>query len=249
MSTFHLKCIALVCMALDHIGFYFEAAPLWLGCIGRISDPLFLFCMVWGYHYTRNRTVYLLRLYLLSICMTVFSYTLDTLFPTPNGYGNHNIFLSLFLVGVLISTIECFRRDRKRGFLLLGAIAAAQVFYVLLPGIVPFTRQLNGDLLTGIVPNLALNEYGTAYIALGVALYFLREKPELVSVVYILFSISQFSSKMINGGPVTQWIMLFALPRTPHYNGEKGPGLKYFFYFFYPAHTFLLFYLANFILV
>lgn len=48
MSIFHLKCIALVCMVLDHIGFYFEAAPPWLGCIGRISYPLFLFCMVWA---------------------------------------------------------------------------------------------------------------------------------------------------------------------------------------------------------
>ena len=67
MSIFHLKCIALVCMVLDHIGFYFEAAPPWLGCIGRISYPLFLFCMVWGYHYTRNRKLHLLRLYLLSI--------------------------------------------------------------------------------------------------------------------------------------------------------------------------------------
>lgn len=249
MSIFHLKCIALVCMVLDHIGFYFEAAPPWLGCIGRISYPLFLFCMAWGYHYTRNRKLHLLRLYLLSIGMTIFSYTLDTLFPTPNGYGNHNIFLSLFLVCLLISTIEGFQRNRKHGFFLLGAIAAAQVFYFLLPNILPFTRQLNGDLLTGIVPNLALNEYGPAFIALGVALYFLLEKTELLSVVYILFSISQFSSEMINGGPVTQWMMLFALPLMLRYNGKKGPGLKYFFYFFYPAHTFFLFYLANFVFV
>ena len=83
----------------------------------------------------------------------------------------------------------------------------------------------------------------------GITLYFLLEKTELLSVVYILFSISQFSSEMINGGPVTQWMMLFALPLMLRYNGKKGPGLKYFFYFFYPAHTFFLFYLANFVFV
>ena len=41
--------------------------------------------------------------------------------------------------------------------------------------------------------------------------------------------------------------MAAALPLMLRYNDQKGPGLKYFFYFFYPAHTFLLFWLANFV--
>ena len=117
-------------------------------------------------------------------------------------------------------------------------------FYFLLPNILPFTRQLNGDLLTGIVPNLALNEYGPAFIALGVALYFLRGKTELLSVVYILFSISQFSSEMINGGPVTQWMMLFALPLMLRYNGKKRPGPEIFFSISLPGTHLLSFLLG-----
>ena len=49
-------------------------------------------------------------------------------------------------------------------------------------------------------------------------------------------------------GVPTQWLMIGALPLMMRYNQEKGRGMKYFFYVFYPAHTFLLFYLANFVI-
>lgn len=99
MNTFTLKMIALVLMVVDHIGLYFEGAPVWFGWLGRLSYPLFLFCMVWGYQYTRNRKKFLLRLYLASLFMMAFGYLIDTYFPTENGYGNHNIFLPMLLVG------------------------------------------------------------------------------------------------------------------------------------------------------
>ena len=62
--------------------------------------------------------------------MTVFGYALDNcLMVTENGYGNHNIFLPMFLTGVIISTIELFLRDRKKGTLLLIAIFLVQFLY------------------------------------------------------------------------------------------------------------------------
>ena len=217
--------IALVLMVIDHIGYYFEGTPSWLRWLGRGSYPLFLFCMVWGYQYTRNR------------------------FVSQNGYGNHNIFLSMFLVGVLISTVELYQKDRKKGAVLLGAIAFVQLLYFLMPNIIPFTRNLSGDLLTGIVPNLALNEYGFSFVVLGVLMYFLKEKKDLFCVMYILFCISQFSIEMFESGGIgaTQWLMVLVLPLMLGYNNQKGQGMKYFFYIFYPAHTFLLFYLAEFV--
>lgn len=249
MNTFTLKMIALVLMVIDHIGYYFEGAPSWLRWLGRGSYPLFLFCMVWGLRYTRNRGVYLLRLYLMSLFMTFFSYGVDTLFADGNGYGNHNIFLPMFLVGLLITAIETYQKDRKKGGILLGAIALVQLLYYLLPNLLPFTRDLSGDLRTGIVPNLALNEYGFSFVALGVLMYFLKEKKDLFSVTYLIFCISQFSTEMFEYGGVgaTQWLMILSLPLMLRYNNQKGPGMKYFFYLFYPAHTFLLFLLANYV--
>ncbi|WP_050797867.1 TraX family protein, partial [Hungatella hathewayi] len=208
---------------------------------------LFLFSMVWGYHYTRNRKKYLLRLYLMSIFMTGFMYFIKIRFNAVVDYGYHNIFLSMFLVGVLISTIELFIKDRKKGGILIGVIVLVQILYYMLPRFFPFLRSLSGDTLTGVIPNLAMNEYGLEFVALGVLMYFLKEQKDVFTAVYLIFCICQFSEEMLAAGTATQWLMVLALPFMLSYNNQKGPGLKYFFYVFYPAHTFLLFYTANYI--
>ena len=179
MSTFALKTTALILMFLDHTGLYFEGAPVWFRWLGRASYPLFLFSMVWGYHYTRNRKKYLLRLYLMSIFMTGFMYFIKIRFNAVVDYGYHNIFLSMFLVGVLISTIELFIKDRKKGGILIGVIVLVQILYYMLPRFFPFLRSLSGDTLTGVIPNLAMNEYGLEFVALGVLMYFLKEQKDV----------------------------------------------------------------------
>lgn len=47
---------------------------------------------------------------------------------------------------------------------------------------------------------------------------------------------------LLYGDP--QWMMIFALPFILMYNGEKGRGLKYLFYVFYPVHIIILYYLG-----
>ena len=259
LNTFTLKMLAVLFMLLDHIYLYFFSpsvgTPLILTCVGRMAYPLFLFCMVWGYHYTRNRKIYLLRLYLGSLFMTVFTYAINHYLPTDGvGFGIHNIFLNMFWVGLLISTIEIFQKDRQKGGIMLGGIFAVQILYSyaekILRILFPFLPGLSGDTLTGIIPNIYLNEYGFEFIALGVLMYFLKEKKDSFCAMYIIFCIAQFSSEVVWGelGIPMQWLMIAALPFMMCYNNEKGYGMKYFFYIFYPAHTFLLFYIANFVL-
>ena len=245
MTTFSLKLAAVALMTLDHIGLYVPAAPAWLRWLGRGAYPLFLFCMVQGYAHTRSRKRYLLRLYLMSLCMTALGLFLNTRFLPEGGYGNHNIVLPLFLTGFLISAVELYQRDWKRGGLLLGAAALVQVFYGLLPFLLPFTRNFSGDVLTGVVPNLAVNEFGFEFIALGLAMYFLRDRREALAAVYLVFCIYQFSAEALYGVFPVQWMMVLALPLMLRYNGERGRGWKCFFYVYYPAHTCLLFLLAR----
>lgn len=242
MSSFALKITALSLMLLDHIGLYFPAAPVWFRWLGRGSFPLFLFCMAWSYHYTRNRRKFMLRLYLMSVFMACFGLFLDARFPSEWGYGNHNIFVPMLLTGGIISIIEGFQKDFRKGLKLLGLLALVQLLGRMLPGILPFARNLSGDVLTGFVPNLAVNEFGFPFIALGVAMYFLRDNRKQFCAVYLLFCLWQFSAADVEG---PQWLMVLALPFMLRFNGQRGLGWKWFFYAFYPAHTALLFLLSN----
>ncbi|MBP8312513.1 hypothetical protein J4G49_07380 [Clostridium neonatale] len=42
-------------------------------------------------------------------------------------------------------------------------------------------------------------------------------------------------------------MMIAALPFMLCYNGKKGTGLKYLFYFFYPIHIAILYLVGNFL--
>lgn len=49
MSTSALKWTAFVLMVLDHLGEFFPGQiPLWFRYLGRMSAPLFLFCLAVG---------------------------------------------------------------------------------------------------------------------------------------------------------------------------------------------------------
>lgn len=247
MSTFSLKFTALVLMLLDHIGYYFAASlppglTILLRTLGRGAYPLFLFCLAQGYSHTRSRKKYLLRLYLAGVFMALFSLWVDSAFPTETGYGNHNIFVPMLLIGLIVSTLETAREAPRKGLWMAGGLFGLQALYFIVSHTAPF-RNLSGDILTGLIPNLTINEYGITFILLGMAMYFLRDKLNVLAAAYLLFCAYQFSEP--DSG--LQFLMVWVLPLMLRYNGEKGPGMKWLFYVFYPLHTFLLFYLANFL--
>lgn len=100
MNTFQIKVIALLAMTLDHIAYFFLGeTPLALTFhwIGRISAPLFIFCVVNGMKYTRSKRKYILRLYLAGIAMAVFQMLSQT---------ELNFFRTLFIIAVLIAVLE-----------------------------------------------------------------------------------------------------------------------------------------------
>lgn len=66
-DTGFLKLIAFVTMAIDHIGAVFFPESVILRIIGRIAFPLFAYCLVIGYLYTRDVKKYLRRLFLFAV--------------------------------------------------------------------------------------------------------------------------------------------------------------------------------------
>lgn len=72
LNSNNLKIIAIFCMIIDHIGYYFSnfldyEVYFTFRCIGRIAMPLFLFLLVQGFFKTSNLKKYILRIGIIAI--------------------------------------------------------------------------------------------------------------------------------------------------------------------------------------
>lgn len=110
ISSFELKLIALICMIIDHVGYYFVnsiSVNMYTACriIGRISMPIFLFLIVQGYIHTRNFKKYIIRL-LFFACITQFALFLCEFIgiEVMQKINTYNICLSF---NILFSFVLC----------------------------------------------------------------------------------------------------------------------------------------------
>lgn len=254
MTSTGLKLLALALMLVDHIGEFIPGAPIWLRWIGRLSAPIFFFCAGRGLEHTRDRRKYLLRLYICGVGMGALGLLCNNALAQPSTYVTNNIFVTIFSFGLIVTLIEYWLKNKKRGtvFILIYVvfqIAAAKLCVASagsgLVGFYMFTASLLGSVL--------YCEGGMIWTLMGVALYFAGKSKKALSVVYLLFS-AYFLWEAYNiAGWNTvaifyqdfQWMMVLSLPFMLLYNGKKGAGLKYLFYGFYPLHIAALFFLGN----
>ena len=64
-----------------------------------------------------------------------------------------------------------------------------------------------------------------------------------ISEIFLGVNPAFMKTDLLYGDP--QWMMIVSLPFILMYNGEKGKGLKYLFYFFYPAHIIILYFIGK----
>ena len=102
-ATGTLKLIALVFMLIDHLGaVVFRSVPE-MRILGRIAFPLYTWCMVVGFHYTRSVPRYLGRILLVGILsQPLYAYVMNHMGNSGNLFMDlmtvkPNIFLTLFL--------------------------------------------------------------------------------------------------------------------------------------------------------
>lgn len=232
-------------MVVDHIGEFFPGqTPLALRWIGRLSAPIFVFCLCEGLRHTSDRKRFLCRLYFCAVGMAAGNLLLNSLFSqAPVPLHNH-IFSALFLLGGWIVCME----HGRRGFTALfvwqcGAFAFFAAANALCPPLAP----LAGDLLPGIFSI----EGGPALLLLGLLFYYFGRSRRTLSAVFVLWSGLLFLSSWIDLGlwgavrEGYQWMGIGALPILLCYNGRRGRGGKLFFYLFYPLHVYFLFILSN----
>lgn len=254
LDATEIKIIAIALMFADHVHQMFMdfGAPMWLTYIGRLVFPLFLFASADSFSYTRDRRKYLWRLLLSSLAMTVMSSILQRALPSETIVLTNNAFTTFFIAGLYMLFWDRFLEGvrekntwKKASSLLLclvPIIAAIPLLLILsLFSKIPPSIVQAAIFLSMLIPNIMTVEGGAVLVALGFAFYIFRQRRWAQIAVLLLFSAAIF----IHGSDNKQWLMGFAAIPMLMYNGEKGRGMKWFFYIFYPAHIFALYIAAT----
>ncbi|HIR20012.1 MAG TPA: Tat pathway signal protein [Candidatus Pelethomonas intestinigallinarum] len=261
-----LKWIALVTMVLDHIHYFFGftgAVPEWFSMAGRVSAPLFLFCLVEGFTHTRSRKKYFAKVYVLSAAMSalLFFMAFGGILVRPDGFYPGNGMMTTFAVLMVIWQGIDWLEQRRFG----RGLAAV---------LIPLAWPILANLLSVAFPALAtplgfaaysvLPTWGTTgdsswpVLVMGLVLYLFRRRRKVqvaaFSVYYVLYGVVYMGLIVSSVMPDFAWWQLFtryyeiygilAAPLMLWYNGQRGRGHKALFYAFYPAHIYLLYALS-----
>jgi hypothetical protein len=241
LSGFWLKMIAVITMFIDHsaasvLERLLVQMPSWgpvtadnfmtwrhvyIACriIGRMAFPIYCFLLVEGFHYTRSRGKYALRLFVFALLSEVpFDLALQQSFFDVNY---NNVFWTL-LIGLL-------------------TIWAADVVAQKVRQRVP--HEARQRLWIGVVRifvlicgALAAQLLATDYGASGVfAIY----------IMYLFYEqrMAGFATMVVALGLLDgtiEFAALLMLVPLHFYDGTRGKQMKYFFYAFYPVHLLLL---------
>lgn len=251
MTSTLLKIIALIAMFIDHTGQFIPNTPEFLRWIGRASAPIFIYCVVLGYKYTSNKRKYLTRMYIFGVAMAFINLGLNIAYKNTGMYITNNFFSTLFLIGLIIYLLD--KRELKLFiYFLLFQIISTFLCY-LFSEVIVISFRADYLFYGAIFGNVFFVEGGIFFIIFGGLLY-LAKNQTTIALTFIFFSVFvylvfvKWGSRMME--PIFaylfpfadfQWMMIFALPLLLLYNGKKGAGLKYFFYFFYPIHIIILY--------
>lgn len=108
LNSNQLKIIAIICMTIDHVGYFFfdslqTTEYIVLRSIGRIAMPLFVFLLIEGYFHTKSIKKYICRIFFCAVITQVVIYFFEkidmlyfsSILPKIN---NFNILFSFSLI-------------------------------------------------------------------------------------------------------------------------------------------------------
>lgn len=263
LSDFALKYIAAVLMLFDHIHYFFEytgKVPLFFSWLGRLAAPLFLFCIIEGFVHTRDRRKYFLRIYAIAILMGLIQFSFYNLaggLVRQDGFFPQNQMLASFsILLVMLQGIDwCAHKKWGRGLCailipLLLPYAASMIM-----GLFPASCFVINLLSFSVLPlHSFIADGGTAVLFTGIALYVFRNHRKIQAVAFVTICVLWDILRILAAAPGVhmtdfftqyyEWMELFAVIPMLCYNGRRGHGSKGFFYWFYPAHIYILYTLS-----
>ncbi len=233
LSATALKNIALVCMFIDH--FAVLVAPqaytllyFVMRFAGRTAAPIFFFFLAEGYHYTRDKNRYTLRLAIFA----AISYLPFLWFTTEAGLNQRGYLNMSVIYTLLLSFLALRARHELKN---VWVKAAAIVLCVLLSFIGDWSYRavlavlifdyFRGNRLMQQVGFLVLIFIGYIAPLLQDRLLYVRTSTQLFEMLY--------------------WVAMWCGVLVPvlllgKYNGERGRQNRWLFYVFYPVHLLVL---------
>ena len=263
-----LKTIALVLMVLDHIHYFFEftgCIPTVFSMLGRLSAPLFLFCTVEGFAHTHDRKRYVFRIWAIGTAMAALEFFMiyAGAFRRGDGFYPQNaIFQDLVLLCVVWQGIDWLREKRiAKGTAAIAAVLCwpymVVAFLLVFPQVqdMPIASAVVAFLMTSPLPMwTAITDGSWGFLLGGVLLYALRgHRPVQLGVwalnvllwdLVLPFAMLHAQADFVWTQMFTdsyEWFGVAAAVLMGLYNGERGSGHKQLFYWFYPAHVYLLY--------
>ncbi|MET1943956.1 TraX family protein [Enterococcus faecalis] len=255
LTGFDLKVIGIIFMVIDHVKSYlgtFIGLPAWVSLLGRFVAPLFVFLMIEGFHHTRDRKKYFIRLFIGGILMyginIVHNLLIKNSFTNPytgefdifSILQGQNIFMTLALLMLFIWGIDVLRytslKFGKKTLLVLGLLL--------------------------LLPFIFISEGGIYELIMGLIFYFFRGNLKKITIAVMIFTVILFSHTMYNYFSIegigtlcqvltfsNEYMMITVLPFIYLYNGKRGGNgslwQKELFYYFYPIHLIIIYLLQD----
>ena len=229
LNRTQLKVIAIIAMVIDHTAWGFVEAMTPLGqlmhIIGRLTLPTMCFFVAEGFRHTSNKKTYLGRMAFFAAVTIIPFYVF---FHETYDY-RQNIIFDLMLGLLMLMVLES-----KKLIKWQKVILAVLLFTV--------SAVIGGWVIVPILFIIAFY-YGKDFKTQAKWVC-------VITITLVAFLVFATNLNQIYHFSKYDWLWYeelyllgFMLPLLllKHYNGEKGPNIgKYFFYFFYPAHFLVL---------
>ena len=232
LNSNQLKVIAILCMIIDHIGYFLVSQfdyNLYIicRCIGRIAMPLFVFMIVEGFNHTKNFKKYIVRLLFIGIVTQLIILIFNK--ASVIKINNINILFSFVLSLVLLRCIDkkITKENKALDYILkaIVIIAIASIYYF-----------INFD-YGYIVPILAV-------------LFYIINKVKNKDNIYLIYFIYLVLIPILSVTAIKNVIGICSIIASLFiilYNGKLGKKSKiiqYIYYFIYPLQYFILYSLS-----
>lgn len=222
LNANQLKLIAIVAMTVDHLartlfpGYSRELPILLLHVIGRLTAPIMWFFVAEGFHHTRNRKKYALRLFVLAV-ISHFAYCFcfgKSFLPFKTGFIDQTGVAWSLAWGLVLLCINDAKRLRDWQKTLITLLICVLTFpsdwSCVASLAVLFIGANRGSFKKQMI-------WMMGFSAMYAAVYFICLDP--------LYGILQLATCL-------------SIPLLKRYNGERGAwkGMGKLFYIYYPAH-------------